>query len=186
MSEYGEITVHEPMRELIERKAFFMWCDQGKPDGEEIVDFGLGEKKLCEYHWILASIEAEMESWNAIRKMGPITHTLGPGYFYCPYVPITPPMDEIIEQNKKVWERAEIDKDEATGEWKVAGDSSEIVTIEPTIRYDDFKTPKKGIITKYGRKLLKEGKAKFAPVDEPACDELKISLPLVRRDYPKL
>ncbi len=119
----SEMQVYEDLHFEIERRAFFMWCSQGKPDGEEEVDFGLGKKKLCEYHWLIASLEAKMESRSFIRRIEPVRCS--------PFVPLfyTPLKD-----------------------------------------FD----PKKGILTKYGQKLLKEKEAKLTPVDEPPCDEAVI------------
>ncbi len=133
MNKHGEIKVYHDMHNLIERKAYFMWCNQGKPDGEEEVDFGCGKKKLCEYHWLLASLEAEMESWSAFRKMGPVTTSMGEGYFYCSDLPLT----------------------------------QTPVMLDP----ETFRS-RKGILTRYGRKLLAEKEAKLTPVDEPSCEEV--------------
>lgn len=83
-----KVKVYEPLHYAIEQKAFFMWCDQDKPDGEEIVDFGLGEKKLSEYHWLVAQILVTMEADAAMRAMGPVTTKTDSGYLYCPYLPI--------------------------------------------------------------------------------------------------
>lgn len=72
-------------RELIERKAFFIWCDQGKPDGEEMVDFGFGQKTLREYNWIMAEMEVEAELHEAKKHFWDKAH---PQYgIFCPYIP---------------------------------------------------------------------------------------------------
>ena len=64
-----KVKVYEPLHYAIEQKAFFMWCAAGKPDGEEIVNHGLGERKLGEYHWMIAEMMVKMEAEQKIRKL---------------------------------------------------------------------------------------------------------------------
>jgi hypothetical protein len=119
-----EMKVYHPLEDKIRDKSFYMWCEQGKPDGEQIVDYGLGKKKLCEYHWLVASMLSQMEADVAMRRMGKATTTLDKGYIFY---------------------------DEQVGLFARSDEECEC----------DFE---KGILTKYGKKLM--------ALDEEPCEEV--------------
>ena len=139
-----------PGQNEIEQRAFLMWCDQGKPDGEQMVDFGLGEKKLCEYHWLIAKLQWEMESWHILKSIGPVETKLDKGYFYAPYVPLT----------------------------------KTPVALDP-----DVFQPRKGILSRYGKKILEEGKEHYGKMtlkdlDGPPTEEVTMEArPTPSPDY---
>jgi len=142
----------EPARDEIEQRAFRMWQEQGELDGEQIVNYGLGKKKLCDYHWLVAKMLVNMETDARLRKLGPVKVTMDEGFFYCPYVPFphvpllkTPPVPDKIDDSQVVPEGVDVDP-------------------AKEISLEEF-SPRKGIMTRYGKKLLRDGAKHYKRIE---------------------
>ena len=73
------------MEEEIQKKAYFLWLEAGKPDGREQYFWDLAEKEWSS-HVKIKYVITGMEYLGLESPSETIT-MMGAGYYYCPHIP---------------------------------------------------------------------------------------------------